>query len=367
MGIIKAFSGAVSGSFSDQWRDIITVEPFTETEVIKLGTFINQNNGRGSNTNSSEGVITNGSKIFVPENTLAIIFDSSGIEGIITEPGGFEYHNGEKSLLSNDGFMESIVRSINSRFDFGGQPSSYKKILFMNLREIRNIKFGTRGPLLYHDLFYDVDLEIIAHGTFSIQIIKPATFIQNFLPPNCEYYDLSNFEASEIIRAELIQSLGASLNRLSKEIRTSDLPSHISDITKTINEDVLNVGAWKEKYGFELSSIYINNIQFSSDSRELVKQFSANKMNVDAYGATSKKASDIAFMQNVGQGVKANGLGDAAGFMMGMNLFENMKSDKAELAFDNQVEMVKKLKELLDIGAISEAEFDIKKRDILGL
>lgn len=45
------------------------------------------------------------------------------------------------------------------------------------------------------------------------------------------------------------------------------------------------------------------------------------------------------------------------------------KNNTAEtkIALDKQVEDIKKLKELLDIGAITQEEFDIKKKDILGL
>ena len=243
MGILRAFGDSVRGTFADQWRDIISVEPFDEFEVIKLGIRIEQNKGRGSNTKASEGIITNGSKIRVPENTFAVIFDGSGIEGIITEAGDFEYHNGQKSILSKDGVWSSIIEAIDERFDFGGQPSTYKQVLFMNLREIRNLKFGTSGPILYHDLFYDTDLEIIAHG--------------NYLPPNATYYSLADREATKILQAEIVQSLSKTLNKLSNSYRTSDLPSHQEEIAKSISEDDLNVGSWAERYGFRLSSFYI--------------------------------------------------------------------------------------------------------------
>ena len=366
MGILKAFSSSVSGTFADQWRDIISVEPFDETEVIKLGVRMEQNNGRGSNIHASEGVITNGSKIYVPENTFAVIFDGSGIEGIITEPGSFEYHSGEKSILSKDGVWASIIDAIDTRFDFGGQPSAYKQILFMNLREIRNIKFGTSGPVLYHDLFYDTDLEIVAHGTYSIQIVKPATFIQNYLPPNSNYYNFADKESTQIIQAEVVQSLSKALNKLSKTYRTSDLPAFQDEIANSINEDKLNVGSWEERYGFRLSSIYIKNIQFSEDSRELVKQYSSNKMSVAAYDNVSKRSADIAFMQNLSKGIQENGLGDGAGVMLGMNMLQGVIPN-SKISYDEQIETIKKLKELVDIGALTQDEFEIKKKEIMGL
>ncbi len=48
------------------------------------GVLKDEDNGRGSNGRGSEGVITNGSKIYVPENTAAFIFNQSGIENIIS-------------------------------------------------------------------------------------------------------------------------------------------------------------------------------------------------------------------------------------------------------------------------------------------
>ena len=36
-------------------------------------------------------------------------------------------------------------------------------------------------------------------------------------------------------------------------------------------------------------------------------------------------------------------------------------------SFDQRAEMVKKLKELLDAGILTQDEFDAKKRDVLGL
>ena len=369
MGIIKAFSGAIGGTFADQWRDIISVDSFNETIAVKPGVRIETNNGRGSNTNASEGVISNGSKIYVPENTFAVVFDSSGIEGIITEPGGYEYHNGEKSVLSKDSFKDAFFEAINLRFDFGGQPSSYKRIIFLNLREIRNIRFGTSGPVLYHDLFYDTDLEVIAHGTFSIQIVKPATFIQNYLPANTDYYDFGDINATLQLKSEINQSLVVALNSLSKEFRASNLPAHVQEVSNALKKDEINVGSWLERYGFELVSFAINNVEFSPESRELVRQYSSNKMNVTAYDGVSNRASDIAYKQSLAAGVKEHGLGDGAGVIMGMNMLQGAGASPSNLTMsvDEQIESVKKLKELVDIGALTNEEFELKKKEIMGL
>jgi len=160
MGIIKTFAGALSGTLADQWIDAYTAGPFDEYTVVTPGVQIVKNNKRGSNTRSSIGVITNGSKIFVPENTAAFIFSQSGIENIIIEPGGYEYRDGQDSIFSGSDFSEAIIDQTMERFGSGGITTDFKSIAFINLREIRGIKFGTKGPQVYNDLFYGTDLEI---------------------------------------------------------------------------------------------------------------------------------------------------------------------------------------------------------------
>ena len=84
MGLIKAFTGAVSGTLADQWKDIITAGEFDEHTLIAPGIYKQKNNGRGSNLYGSKMVISSGSQIFVPENTAAIILDKDGIEDVVT-------------------------------------------------------------------------------------------------------------------------------------------------------------------------------------------------------------------------------------------------------------------------------------------
>jgi membrane protease subunit (stomatin/prohibitin family) len=121
MGIIQAFTGAIGGTFADQWKDIITAGQFDEHTVVSPGISQQTNNGRGSNYNGSNGVISNGSKIFVPENTAAFVFSQSGIEEIITAPGGYEYQNGQKSIFNGDSIKGSIFGQVKDRIGFGGQ------------------------------------------------------------------------------------------------------------------------------------------------------------------------------------------------------------------------------------------------------
>lgn len=374
MSIIQAFTGALTGTFADQWKDIITAGHFDERTAIGPGVLKQTNNGRGTNYKGSMGVISNGSKIFVPENTAAFIFSQAGIEAIITQSGGYEYQNGQSSVFNGEGVMESFVSQIAGRVGFGGQASDQKHIAFVNLREIRGIKFGTRGPLVYNDLFYGTDLEITAFGTFSLRIVNVETFIRSFVPANVFHYSFNTPEARQQLVSEFIQSFTVALNSLSSTFRISQLPSQAHTIAAQVSAGSLGARSWAERFGIEVVNVGIENIEFTPEARGLVKQYSTNVMNLKAYENVSQQSSNISAQQKIAQGVLAHGLGDGGGTIFGMNLAHGMNtqtgaqaSQTTMLSFDEQIEAVKKMKELMDAGLLTEGEFAAKKREIMGL
>ena len=383
MALIRAFAGALSGTFADQWLDIITVGQFDEHAVLMPGIYQETNRDRGSNTKHSEAVISNGSRIYVPENTAAFIFDQSGIENIITESGGYEYR--------------------------GGEPVANKRIAFVNLREIRGIKFGTPAPLMYHDRFYQTDLEIRARGMMSVQVVNPLAFIRQFVPPNVDYISFDDPNTKSQILSEFMQSFSVALNSLSNEYRISALPSQANSIALAISGDSSNAGTWESRFGLHLVGIGIESIEFTDESRELVKQYSSNRMNLSAYENISQQASNIAAQQKIAEGVQQNGFGDMGGMMLGLGFAQGVnpmtgampgqsvptqtnpaaaaavaadaqgtvaqaaaqppaaQGTQSAMSVTEQMEALKSLKELLDAGILTQEEFNVKKRQILGL
>lgn len=383
MGIIQAFAGALGGTLADQWKDIITAGAFNEHTVVAPGVYQQTNNGRGTNFRGSADVISNGSKIFVPENTAAFIFSQAGIEDIVTQSGGYEYQNGLPSVFNGDGFTTSIVKQTTERFGYGGQTSAQKYIAFVNLREIRGIKFGTRGPMVYHDRFYETDLELLAFGTFSIRVVDAVTFVRNFLPANVRYYAFDSPEARQQISSEFMQAFVAAVNSLSATHRISELPSQVGVLAELIADDSSALGAWITRFGLDVVQVGIESIEFAPESRELVKQYSANKMNLSAFEGISQQASNVAAQQKVAGGVESHGLGDGGGMLFGMNLAQAINPLTAAAAaseapaarvegaskpsLDEQIEAVKKLKDLVDTGILSQDEFEAKKKQVMGL
>lgn len=399
MSILDSIFDSVGGVFADQWKDIITAGPFDEHTVVVPGVRKDEQNGRGGNQ-GSEDVISNGSLLFVPENTAAFVYSQAGIECVITEPGGFVYRNGEFSIFDYESLNKQgaagLVQTMASRVAFSGLSSQEKRVAFVNLREIRGLKFGTRGPLVYNDQFYGVDLEVFAYGTFSVKVCDPTRFLRSFVPANVIEYSLDDKQAREQLVVELLHSFTVAVNVLSQTCRVSHLPSRADEIVRTIEHGTGNASTWQERFGLQLRTIAVENIEMSDESRELVRQFAERKMNVAAYEDVSQHASDVAAQQAIAEGVRENGLGDGGGMLFGMNLVSELGARNASFApnvavaggnasslneaeepsdapslavasLDEQLEMLKKLKELLDVGVLSQEEFDAKKREVLGL
>lgn len=371
MGIIRAFTGAIGGTFADQWKDVITAGIFDEHTVVSPGILKSTNNGRGSNMYGSSGIISNGSKIYVPENTAAFIFSQSGIEEIITEAGGYEYQKGQASVFNGDGIGKAILGQVKDRFGYGGVSVENKQIAFVNLREIRDIKFGTRGAQVYNDLYYGTDLEIFAYGSFTVKVVDPIKFIRNFVPANVTFYSFDDKKVRAQILAEFLQSFIVALNSMSNTYRISQLPSQANALANIVSDDAQNAGSWVERFGLSIVQVAIENIEFTDDSRELVKQYSSNKMNLRAYEDVSQKASNIAAQQKIAQGIQDNGLGEGGNMIMGMNMAQvigtNAEPKQNSMSFDQQMEALKKLKELLDAGILTDDEFNAKKKEIMNL
>lgn len=388
MGILDAAFDAFSGTLADQWKDIVTVGEFDERTAVAPGVRKRNNEGYGYNQGQSN-ILSNGSIIYVPENTAAFIFSQSGIENVITKPGGYEYRDGQLSVFDKQsrdesGIVKTLFNQTAQRIGFSGMSADDKRVSFVNLRELRGIKFGTRGPLAYNDLYYETDLEVYAYGLFSIKIVEPVAFVRNFLPANARSYSFNDLESRSQLVAEFLHSFIVALNSLSTEYRISQLPSQAGKIADQIRSEGENAGTWKERYGIELCGVAVENIEFSDDSRKLMRSYSEKKMSVRAYEGVSTQAGNMAAQQMIAEGVRENGLGDGGNMLFGLGLAGSLNPQNASQAtgatvpdqnsdakltpsVDDQVETLKKLKELVDMGILTPEEFAAKKKQLLGL
>ena len=147
MGFLKAFGGAISGSFANQWLEYMA-PPANMTDHVLLAKAVTvKSNGSENNDNEENAnVISNGSKFLVPDNTCLILVKNGGIEAVISEPGGYTYTTENtpeaKSMFSGDGFFASTFGQSFQQFKYGGQPGNQQFAFYINLKDIAGLRYG---------------------------------------------------------------------------------------------------------------------------------------------------------------------------------------------------------------------------------
>lgn len=282
MGIIKAFVGAISGGLADQWEEVIEAGDMSDTTVFVKGVKVRandkRNERRSSNKKGTSDLISNGSIIQVKENQFMILTDGGKIVDYTAEPGYFKVDNSSAPSLFNGEFGKAIAESF-SRIKFGGVTPLKQEAYFINLQEIKGIKFGTRNPVNYFDNFYNAELFLRAHGTYSIKVTDPIKFYSEVIPKNAERVDIS--EINEQYMSEFLEGLTAAMNRMSADgIRISYVASKSTELSKYMATE-LDEG-WRNMRGFEVQSVGIASVSYDEDSKKLINMRNQGAMLGDA-------------------------------------------------------------------------------------
>ena len=397
MGFIKAFSGALEGTFADEWKDFYMPRqgvPATAAlfQAVPQGT----NAGRGENYKGSENIITNGSKIIVPEGTALITVQDGQITGMIAEAGGFEYRSDDpnsRSIFSGDGILASTIGTSWERFKFGGQPGSQQLAFYVNLKEIPNNKFGTQSEIYWDDAYLNTQVGAVTRGTYTLKIVDPLLFVKNFVPqsylqPNAPVFDFAdmNNDACNELFNEVVSTLSSAFsiytNDPDKGNRITKIQSDQLGFGKAMGDAVENAYNWKSDRGLEIVKTAILAIEYDEDTKALLSD-------VKKADALSGNRGNSFMQQSVARGVQSageNGGGTGMAFMgmvmqagSGMmqgvqqqgssnqNPFINVNQGQAQTQATDPYEELTKLKGLLDAGVISQEDFDAKKKSLLGL
>ena len=419
MGFIKAFAGALGGTLADQWKDYImpmTNAPATAGLIpaVAQGT----NAGRGSNTHGSENIITNGSKMIVPEGYALVTMQDGKPTGMITEPGGYTYSSDDqnsKSIFAGDGFVSSIIKQSWERFKFGGIPGSNQMAFYVNLKEIPNNRFGTQSEIYWDDAFLNTQVGAITRGTYTLKIVDPILFMARFVPMNYQiggkifdFADMDNDAASQLFN-EVVSSLSAAFsnytNDPSKGNRITKIQGDQIGFAQSLSQAVEEGYQWKSDRGLEIVKVAIQAIEYDEDTKEMLKDVKRADSLSGARGDSFFKQSAARGMQGAGEngggtGMAFMGMGmNAVGNAMGQMNVGNEQYSNPNLSFnqpqnnnnnwqgnnnapqtpaqepapaaaastEDPYEKLAKLKKLLEQGVISQEEFDEAKKKLLDL
>ena len=278
MGLIKAVFNSVGGNLADQWLEVIEAGEMSDTTVFTKGVKVRKDERRGSNKKGPEDVISNGSVIHVYPGQFMMLVDGGKIIDFTAEEGYYTVDNSSAPSLFCGQFGASLKDAF-ARVKFGGTPSYTQKVYFINLQEIKGIKFGTRTPVNYFDNFYNAELFLRAHGTYSIKITNPLKFYTEVIPKNADIVDISSI--NEQYLNEFLEALTATMNKMSADgIRISYVASKSRELSQYMANELDE--SWNEMRGFEVQAVGIASVSYDEESKELINMRNKGAMLGDA-------------------------------------------------------------------------------------
>ena len=382
MGLIQAVKGSIGGMLADQWKDFYTVpDGLPPTAALVAAVPRGTNAGRGSNTRGSSNIITDGSKVVVPEGYGLLLFQDGRITGFAAEPGGYEWRSGDvnsKSIFAGGDLVGSLVKQSWERFKFGGQPGSQQAAFFVSLKELPDNRFGTQSEIYWDDGFLKTQVGAVTRGSYTLKIVDPILFVKNYVPAAYlqpgqvfDFTDMDNAAAGQLFN-EVVGSLAPAFslytNDPGKGNRITKLQQDSVGFAKSLSDAVEKAYQWRSDRGLAIVKVAIVSIEYDANTKELLKTVQRADALTGSRGNANLQAS-------VAQGIQAAGETGGAAALMGVGMASGMMGvagmqqpvAPAAPAAEDPVARLKKAKEMLDMGLITQADYDALKAKALGL
>lgn len=399
MGLFRAALDAAGGVLADQWKDFYTVpEGLSPTAALFAAVPRGQNAGRGSNTSGSDGIITNGSRIVVPEGYGLLLMQEGAITGFASMPGGYEWRTDaqeSQSIFAGDDLVGSLVRTSWERFKFGGRPAAQQQAFFVSLKELPNNRFGTQSEIYWDDAYMGAQVGAVTRGTYTLQIVDPILFVKSFVPASYlrpgvvfDFADLENDAAAQLFN-EVVASLAPAFsmytNDPSKGNRITRIQQDSLGFAQSLSAAVEQGYRWTTDRGITIVKTAIVAIEYDAQTRELLR-------NVQRADALSGQRGNSNLQASVAQGFESAGEQSGTTGILGMGMAagatglgglqqpvpaqsapqqaapqQAAPAPTAQGGGEDPMAVLTRAKAMLDAGLITPEDYEAAKAKALGL
>lgn len=258
-------------------------------------------------------------------------------------------------------------------FAYGPNSPFRAEVYFINKKIFTNLKWGTQEPIL----FADSELKMVrlrGFGMFSIQITDTRLFVNQIVGTSGIYRDS---DIADYLKQIILSKLNTVIGSRMKTVL--QMPASFNEISSAAKLDLQSDFA---NIGLTLHDFCINSISVPEEVQKMIDQRSGMSAigNMDEF-MKYKMAMSIEDTAKNPSGVTAqtmsSGLGLGMGFMMPQMIQQVMASANTASAANtaaaappdshSAVEKLKDLKGLLDMGILTQAEFEQKKAKLLEL
>lgn len=264
MGLIKALTSSTSSALGDQFKEYVTCPSVDKNVLITRGIV---KHGEG-NKNPSEGVISNGSKIVIPQGWAMMLVDNGKVIEFSSEPGEYTYDSSSEPSIFYGGLGKGIldtIKTLGSRITFGGQTARDQRVYYVNLLNVMGNKFGSAQPKKITDEKYGM-IEITFFGEYAYRVDDPVILVGNVLGANAKDQVTFDEVMGSQLKLEFVEQISKAISEVMRDKKVSfgDMQSYGSDISDKMNEILSS--SWRDKYGLVVTDVAMGDINVTEAS-----------------------------------------------------------------------------------------------------
>ena len=244
-----------------------------------------------------------------------------------------------------------------TRFGYGPNSPFRAEVVFIGKQLFPNLKWGTKEPILFRDHELQM-VRLRSYGSFSIQVKDSMLFVNKLVGTMGLFVTDS---IADYLKGIIVSKLNVILGRMLKSV--FDIPASLDQLNLILRTELISDF---EGLGLTLHDFYIQSISLPEEVQKMIDtKTGMNALgNLDQY-MKFKIADSLGDASKSGGGGMGEGLGVGAGLGMGMALPNMIQQSMQSNSSESITDKLKQLKELLDLGALTQEEFDAKKQELL--
>ena len=256
---------------------------------------------------------------------------------------------------------------------FGFNSPFQAQVYYVSMKKFIDLKWGTKSPINFRDTELSF-VQLRASGKFSMRVKDPQLFINEIVGTQGKY---TTNEIEDYLRDSIVSKLNTVLGKNLKTV--FDLGQHYPQIETGIKAEVAD---FFNSMGIELTDLIIVGIVPPDEVQEKINERSSMGAigNLDNYMKFKTAMAMEKAAENEGAGGTAGlGVGLGAGMTMANMMMGSMQQNQnpqnqqnnqqnnppVQQSQDDVLATIEKLAKLKDAGALTQEEFDTKKKDLL--
>lgn len=254
---------------------------------------------------------------------------------------------------------------------FGFNSPFQAQVYYVSMKKFIDLKWGTKSPINFRDTELSF-VQLRASGKFSMRVKDPQLFINEIVGTQGKY---TTNEIEDYLRDSIVSRLNTVLGKNLKTV--FDLGQYYPQIETGIKAEVTD---FFNSMGIELTDLIIIGIVPPDEVQEKINERSSMGAigNLDAYMKfKTAQAMEKAAENPGGGGTAGLGVGLGAGMTMANMMMGSMQPQQqqqnqqqntqppVQQTQEDVLATIEKLAKLKEAGALTQEEFDAKKKDLL--